>query len=542
MATAKTPTSRKKLPNAPTHRHGNLSTPLVNMAGNLRIARNAAYLYVRTIINTVMGFITVDIMLEALGVDDYGLQSVAGAGIGLFSFLVSVLSTSTSRFITFELGRGDMRRTNDTFCSASIIFTGLAVIMAIVSETVGMWVLHHQLNVPEGRMHAAEIIIHASALSSIITIPQGPYSAVLVAREKFNILAYCSLFGTFAKLGILLLVRESDFDHLILYTVLMTVAELSITLFMRAYCIHKFPEARFRFSFDRKLLSPMLRFSGWELFGSVSRTVKGTVYPMVLNIFHGVKLNAAIGIGTAVSGAVTGLAFTVTSAFKPVIVKHFAKGHIYDMKESIENATLISMIFYGMFAIPLLVELDFVMKLWLGTVPALSAELCAIQLVVNTVIMAYLVPAESLKSMGLNKGINIMQFIEGTASVGATYTALALGMSPIVACAVYEAGLLVNCVFTIVLIYRNLGSIFFSRLVSRTILGVLALEVAIFAILSGISHLLGHSWLTLITVSALSVILFITGSVFLLPRRQRDSLLSLVRRYLSLTIPSRANV
>lgn len=478
------------------------------MAGNVRIARNAIYLYARMIVNMIVGIFSVRIMLEALGVEDYGLQGVAGGVLGMFTLLIDGLGTSTSRFITYELGRGDPKRINDTFCTAMLVFIGMAATIVILGETVGLWMLTNKLNIPEGREHAAMVVFQLSVLGAAMGIPQAPYSAIMIAHEKFNVSAYLSLFSTFARLGILYYVAQSSLDHLILYQVMMFVLGIGTLLFSRIYCIRNFPEAKFRFHFDRELFKPMLSFSAWETFGAINRTLKGTGYQMVLNMFHGVTLNAAIGIGSTVSGAVTSLAFTVTSAFKPTIVKLFASDNFDGMKESIHNATLISMVLYGIFAMPLLVELDFVMELWLTEIPELSRELCAIQLVLNTILMGYLVCAESLKSMGRNQGVNILQCCDSVLAMTAVTVILFLGINPLWACTAYHIGLFTNFGFTMWLLSRRTGKRFVLHILHRAVGRVLLAELAVFIILSMVHNLMGPSILTLIVVCALSIILF----------------------------------
>lgn len=494
-----------------------------------RIAKNAIYLYARMIVNMIVGIFSVRIMLDALGVDDYGIQAVAGGLLGMFTLIVDGLGTSTSRYITYELGRGDSRRLNDTFCTAMLVFMAMAVVIVLLGETVGLWMLVHKLNIPAGREHAAMIVFQLSVLGAAVSIPQAPYSAIMLAHEKFNVTAYLSLFASFARLGALYLVAQSSLDHLILYQVLMFVIGLVSLLFNRAYCVRHFPEARFRMHFDRTLFRPMLTFSAWETFGAVNRTLKGTGYQMVLNMFHGVTLNAAIGIGTTVSGAVTGLAFTVSSAFKPTIVKLFAGNNLDGMRDSIHNATMISMVLYGIFAMPLLVELEFVMALWLNEIPALSRELCAIQLILNTLLMAYLVCAESLKSMGHNRGVNILQFVDSLTAMTAVFLLLFFGFHPLWACTAYNLGLIVNLVFTLWLLSRRAGRQIVLRILDRAILRVLFTETIVYLILSWAHNVMGPSLLTLLTVCTLSVILFAAATLlWILPSAQARDLIAYI--------------
>lgn len=495
------------------------------MAGNLRIAKNAVYLYARTIVSMIVGIFSVRVMLEALGVEDYGLLNVAGGVLGMFAFLIESLGTSTSRYITFELGRGDLKRINDTFCTSMFIFVGIAVLMVILGETVGLWMLRTKLVIPEGRETAAEWVFHLSVLGAAIGIPQAPYNACMTAHEKFNISAYLSLYSSFGRLGILYLVSVSSFDHLIYYVILNFALGLTTLIYSRWYCISHFPEAKFHWKFDKELLKPMLKFSFWEIFGSISRILKGTGFNMVINMFFGVAINAAIGIGNTVAGAVTGLAFTVTSAFKPGMVKQYARNDFGQFKESLVNASLISMILYGVFGVPLLVELNYVMSIWLTEIPEYSREICVIQLLSNTILMVTLVTAESLKSMGHNMGINLVQCIDGFFTITVVFIALYIWNSPLIACFVFNFGILWYFGATCYLMAKRTGWRYIANLIYQTVVKVFIAEIAIFIILRFVHNLLGESLITLIISCSLSVILFIIAcGTFLFSKQQQQQL------------------
>ncbi len=500
------------------------------MAGNLRIAKNAVYLYARTIVSMIVGIFSVRVMLEALGVEDYGLLNVAGGVLGMFAFLIESLGTSTSRYITFELGRGDLKRINDTFCTSMFIFVGIAVLMVILGETVGLWMLRTKLVIPEGRETAAEWVFHLSVLGAAIGIPQAPYNACMTAHEKFNISAYLSLYSSFGRLGILYLVSVSSFDHLIYYVILNFALGLTTLIYSRWYCISHFPEAKFHWKFDKELLKPMLKFSFWEIFGSISRILKGTGFNMVINMFFGVAINAAIGIGNTVAGAVTSLAFTVTSAFKPGMVKQYARNDFGQFKESLVNASLISMILYGVFGVPLLVELNYVMSIWLTEIPEYSREICVIQLLSNTILMVTLVTAESLKSMGHNMGINLVQCLHGFVTLSLVLLVLYLGYSPVVACLVFNLGALWYFIGSCYLVGKRTGWKYIIRLIYNTVFKVLIVEAIVYIILLNIHRIMGESFATLITNCVLSVILFIIlSSRFLIPKEQQAQLIAYIK-------------
>lgn len=500
------------------------------MAGNLRIAKNALYLYSRSIISMVVGIFSVRIMLEALGVEDYGLQAVAGGVLAVFSFFVGALGTSISRFITFELGRGDSDRLRDTFSTAMVVYCSIALSVVIIGETVGLWFLHNKLVIPEGREHAAEWVFHLSVLSAAIGIPQAPYCACMVAHEKFNVTSMMGLVQELAKVGIIYWVSISSFDRLIHYSTINFLMGIGSLLFIRYYSIKHFPEARIKIGFKYDLFKPMLAFSFWEMLGGLSRMLKGSGFNMVINMFFGVVINAAIGIGNTVAGAVTGLAFTVTSAFKPGIVKHYARNDLKAFKEGVSTASLISMTLYGVFAVPLLVEHQYVLHLWLKEVPEYAAEICVIQLVFNAILMATLVGAESLKSMGKNAGINVVQCVDGVITISSVALVLYLGYSPLVACAVFNIGLLFYFGSTCYLLGKHVGWGYIWEFFSRGVLKVLVAEAFTFMILYTVHQLLGDSFITLVINCMLSVICFgALAMTILLPKAQQQQIKAYLR-------------
>lgn len=476
------------------------------------------------------GIFTVRFMLEALGVDDYGLQNVAGGVLGVFSFVIMAMGTSTSRFLTFELGRGEASRLRATFATSVCVFTALAGVLLLIGETAGLWWVAHGLNVPAGREGAAMIVYQLSVAGVVLTLPTTPYSACLTAHERFNIPSAINLLSTGVRLGVIMLLRHAPGDHLVLYSLAIFIWNLLSTAFLVVYCRRNFAETRGRLRPERELLRPMLRFSFWELFGTLGYTLKGPWFQMVINYFHGVAINAVIGIGLTVSGAVTGLAFTLSSAFKPVITKRFAASDLGGMKESVLLSTMLCMVLYGMIGLPLMVELHYVMELWLTDVPAYSYEICLIQLVLNIPVMAYLIPAETLKSMGFNKGINLLQVAEGALVLAAVWAVCLAGWSPVSACAVFRGGILVNFILTLLLLRRRVGGEFVSLLLSRSVGRVVLAEAVIFGILRSVTALLSPGPVRLVAVCMLSVVLFgAVTTLWLLSPAQKDSLRGLLR-------------
>ncbi len=474
-----------------------------------KVARNALFLYLRSIVNMVVGIFTVRVMIEALGVDDYGLQSVAGGVLALFSFLTATIGTSTSRFLTFELGRGDLEKMNNTFGTAMVIYSWLAVVMVLLGETFGLWVVTHELNIPPGRETAAMVVFQLSVLGMAIGLPQAPYGAVLTAYERFDIMAWASLISTFLRLGILYLICMVGGDHLIIYSVAMFIVSVGNLLFSIWFVRTRYPHIRFRRHLDRTALRPMLRYSAWEIFGLMGMTLKGPWFQTLINIVYGVAVNAAMGIGMTVSGAVTGLSFTLSSAFKPSITKNYAARGVEGMRDSVVTSTMLCMLLYGVVGVPLIVELPYVMHLWLTDVPEYAEAICMAQLVLNVVLMAYLIPAEALKSMGNNKGLNLMQCVEGGLVLLLVWVSSRwLGASPVVASIIFRAGITVNFAVTLWLLARHTDMALIRRIMWRPITVVIGIEVAAWAILSSLSALMEPGIVRLVAVCAGSIVLF----------------------------------
>ncbi len=499
------------------------------MAGNLKVAKNAIWLYARTIVNIVLGFFTVRIMLEALGVEDYGLQAVAGSALVVFTFVIQALWASTSRFITFGLGTGDKEKLCQTFGTSLTIHTAAAILLIVVGETVGLWMFVTQLDIPAGRETAAMFCYQFAVLGSALGFIQTPYAACLIAHEVFNVHIWLNIAGSITRIGLLLLICHTSGDHLIYYTIGMGIINIVSVLILFFYCRKWFYESRTGFRLSHELLRPMLNFSSWEIFGALGSNLKSSGMQLIVNMAYGVVVNAAIGIGLTVSGAVTGLAFTLSSAFMPGITKRYAAGDIAGMRENIFNATLLCMLLYGVVGIPLMVELGYVMKLWLGEIPEYSFGICMVQLAIDTLVMAYIMPIESIKAMGANKWINIVLATEGIIAVALTAIAAMLHLSPILICAIFRGGIAINIFFIAYLLSRYISRDFTRHLFSGAVLKVLITEIIVFGILYSITMMMQQGFLRLVTISFSSVILFGAASPTLLPPALRQSLLNLLR-------------
>lgn len=348
---------------------------------NKRIAKNTIMLYLRMFLTMVVGLYTSRVVLQTLGVEDYGIYGVVGGVVGMLGFLNSAMSGATSRFLTFELGRGDQERLQKTFSSAMIVHMIIAVIVFLVAETVGLWYVMNKLVIPDGREPAAIVVYQFSIFSSILSVTQVPYNSSIIAHEKMDVYAYVEILNVILKLLIVYLLVIGDFDKLILYSALYFATSFIVMMVYRVYSLRNFAESKFHWIWNNEYLKPLLSFSGWNLFGNFGYIVGNHASNLVINSFFGVVMNAAAGVALTVSGIVTQFASNAMTAFRPPITKLYAQGKVIEMQSLTLLALKAIMILYTIVAIPVFLECDYLLSLWLVEVPLHASMFCRIMLV-----------------------------------------------------------------------------------------------------------------------------------------------------------------
>lgn len=341
-------------------------------SSNKRVVKNALALTLRMVLVTVVGLYTSRVVLEALGVEDYGIYGVIGGIVGMASFLNAAMAGATSRFITFELGRGNESKLKSIFSTALNIHLLLAIVVVILAETVGLWFLNSKMNIPAERMFAANILYQFSVASVIVGFTQVPYAADIIAHEKMNIYAYFEIVNVVLKLVIVYILLILQSDRLIWYAAMVFCVSLLSALFYRIYCIRHFSEARFSLRYDRNTAKEMLKFSVIDLYGHMCAVAKTQGQPIVLNLFFGVVANAGATIAITVIGALSGLTTTVSQAFNPQIVKQYAAGDIEQMSVIMRRSIQFTILAFGIVAIPFVLETPSILYLWLGRIPPYS--------------------------------------------------------------------------------------------------------------------------------------------------------------------------
>ena len=341
---------------------------------NKRIAKNTLLLYVRMILIMIISLFTSRVNLQSLGVEDFGIYNVVGGVVAMFSVISGTLATATSRFITFELGRGNNKKLSIVFSTSVTIQLILSIFIVVIAEIVGIWFLHNKMVIPEDRLYAATWVMHLSILTFAINLISVPYNAAIIAHEKMKAFAYVSLFEVVVKLLICYALFISPYDRLIVYGVLLFLLSCSIRIIYGIYCKRNFEECRYQFIFDKSLVKQISAYCGWNFVGSSAAILRDQGVNIALNLFCGPVVNAARGIAFQVNNAVNSFVSNFMTALNPQITKSYASGNLPYMTSLIFRGSRLAFFLLLVLALPILIETDYVLYLWLKDYPEHTAN------------------------------------------------------------------------------------------------------------------------------------------------------------------------
>lgn len=336
---------------------------------NRTIARNTVFLYIRMMFTMIVSLYTSRIVLQVLGVEDYGIYQVVGGIVGFLSFLNGALATGSSRFLTFELGTGDEEKLKRTFSTTLTIHIIIAFLIVVLAETIGLWVLRNKLVIPADRMDAALYVFHFSVLTAIFSLTQIPYGASIIAHEKMSVFAYMSIVEVSAKLLLVYLLEIGDVDKLKLYATLIFIVQVSLMIFYRFYCVRHFRETIYRSIFDKEIFKLIAGFSGWSLFGGASIALSSEGILLLLNLFFSPAIVTARAISIQVNMAATQFVYNFRTAVNPQIVKKYAAGDVEGSKKLLLASTKYTYYLMFLLCFPIYLLAEPLLKLWLGVVP-----------------------------------------------------------------------------------------------------------------------------------------------------------------------------
>ena len=353
---------------------------------NKKIAKNTLLLYARMLLLVLINLYTSRVILNILGVEDYGIYNVVGGIVVMFSFLSGSLSTASSRFITYDLGIGDVSIMKKTFGNIVAIHLLFSVIIFILGETIGLWFVMNKLQIPENRMTAALWVYQFSIFSFVLNVISVPYNATIIAHERMKAFAYISIIDAVLKLLIVYLLVVIPFDKLIVYAILFFCIQLFDRIIYGAYCLRNFEETKTKISFDKQLFKRIFSFSAWTMNGCLAVAGYTQGINILLNMYFGPTVNAARGIAVQVQAVVQNFCYNFQMALNPQLTKSYAQNNIEYMHQLLKVSSKFSFFLLYIISLPLMLEAPLVLKWWLGIVPEhtvsfLRLILCASMLV-----------------------------------------------------------------------------------------------------------------------------------------------------------------
>ena len=339
-------------------------------------------LYVRMLFMMFMGLYTSRIVLQALGESDYGIYNVVGGMVAMFTIISGALNSAVSRFITFEMGKGEGARLNKVYSTAVIIQIVLAAVVVAVAEPVGLWFIDNEMTISPERIPAARWVLHFSLLAFVVNLMSVPQMASITAHERMSAYAWIGILDGLLRFGVALLISCSGHDRLVAYAALIAVSVLIVRMAYGIYCRLHFPECRFRPVFDRPLMKEMFSFAGWNFIGVTAGVLRDHGGNILVNVFSGsVAVNAARGVALQLSNAVQSFVTNFMTAVNPQITKSYAAGEKGYMFSLMRKSSRMAYYLLLIIVLPVIFNVDYLLSIWLDEVPAGSASFARLFLI-----------------------------------------------------------------------------------------------------------------------------------------------------------------
>ena len=477
----------------------------MSQENNKRIAKNTLLLYFRMLFMMAVSLFTSRVILNTLGVEDYGINNVVGGVVAMFSVLSGSMSSSISRFITFELGKGDKKRLKTVFSTGINIQLGMSLIILLVAEAAGVWFLNYKMNIPEERMYAANWVFQCSILTFILGLLSVPYNAAIIAHEKMSAFAYISIIEVTLKLIIVYLLTISPFDRLITSSILFMLVGLFIRLIYGYYCKRHFEECTYHFVYDKAILKSMTSFAGWNFLGNGAYMLNTQGVNILMNMYFGVAVNAARGVATQVDAALKQFVNNFTTAVNPQITKSYAQGDLSNMHKLVCRSAKFSAFLMMFFAVPIILETDTILSLWLKNPPAYASvflKWIIISSFMDTVLANSLVT--SMFATGDIKKYQIIVTTFGCLVFPLSWLAFQLGFEPQVGYILY---FIIYSILLFVRLYllRDMVKLPFMMYVREVLFKVTPVMAISFAIPSILLFVIDEGLLRLVAVVLLSM-------------------------------------
>lgn len=375
---------------------------------NRRIAKNTMMLYFRMLLTMAVSLYTSRIVLNTLGVEDFGIFNVVGGFVTMFAFLNSAMASATQRFLAFEIGKGDKIQLRNVFSMSIIIHFLIAFIILIFAETVGLWFVNTHLNITNERMVAARWVYQFSILTLMVNMVSVPYNAMIIAHERMNVFAWVSIAEVCLKLFIVFMLQWFEFDKLKLYAILIFAVTIIIRMIYGAYCNINFKESKFRYYWDKPLFKTLASYAAWNLWGNAAGVIMGQGVNILLNIFFGPMVNAARGIAYQIKSAVNSFVQNFQIAMNPQIIKSFAADDLKYMHQLIYQGSKYSFFLLFTLTLPIFFEAEIILRLWLKNVPeytVIFTRLVIINVLIDCISGPLMTAAQASGKIKLYQGV-----------------------------------------------------------------------------------------------------------------------------------------
>lgn len=477
-----------------------------------RIAKNTLMLYVRMLFGMLVSLYTSRVVLQALGVEDYGIYNVVGGVVAMFSMISNSLSSSVSRFLTFELGKGNLEGLKRVFSTSLSIHVALVLVIVLLSETLGLWFLNTHMTIPENRLYAANWVFQASVLTFVINLLSVPFSASIVSHERMSAFAYIGILDIMLRLLIVLFIAYSgwNFDRLIIYSLLLVGVVCIMQAIYWNYCTRNFEECKFGLSFDVNYWKEMSSFAGWNFIGCTAGLLKDQGVNILLNLFIGPIINAARGIANTVNNVLASFSGNFMTALNPQITKSYAAGDYDYMFSLVERGSRFSYYILLLFALPMLFETEFVLTLWLKHYPEHTVNFVRLILIVsmcdilsNTLINLQVATGKIRNYQLVVGGMLLMNF-------PLSYFCLKMGLSP-------ESTLIVAlivavcCLFLRLFFLRKMVGLSMKRYLCKVCGNVLLVTLVATIIPALLFFRMSDGWVRFLIICIISILITITS-------------------------------
>lgn len=372
------------------------------------------------------------VVLNVLGVEDFGLYNVIGGVVAMLSFMNSALSGATSRFLSYELGKGNDDSLKNTFSTILGIHVIFAFLVVIILELVGFWFVTNKLIIPNDRLNVALCVFHFSVAACAVNLLRLPFYAAIISHERMDVFAYISVFNVVMKLIIVYLLQLIEYDKLVMYSILIFTVELLSSVLNVVFAKCKFVECQFNIKVRKEIAKPILTFSGWDLYGNLSVVVRGHGLNVLQNTFFGTVVNAATGISNQVLSAIMGFAENFMVAVKPQIVKSFAANDLTRFESLVINSSKYCTLLLFFISFPFLLETDFILSIWLVEPPNYAVVFCQLAIVNNWISIMFRPIVYGVHATGNAKRISIINGTIYLSVLPVSYILLKMGGSPLV--------------------------------------------------------------------------------------------------------------